>query len=439
MGRASGCSAATVRRKAGCLGPRVGGHPFGLGDEKGGTVVGLPDALTSLAGRISDVDAHEMLPAELWTEAFGEVAAPLAERFIAARSPDDPGYWSVPGCTGDTAAVDPATVFSLKGPTAPGAIDPRRRVDVLDAMGVHRQLMFPTSVAHCASFIRTYPEGAGQFDGLVTDRRGFARSLFAAFNDWAARRATGIDRVRPVFVLYGDTPAELLAVAEAAIGAGARAMVMLAGEPPGGRSPAHPDLDPLYAVLAGHDVALTVHIGSEGGFVASTAWRDAPAFQGYRVSGEFTGDPWSRATLHLAAQNMTMTMILGGVFDRHPELRFGVIELGAHWVGPLAELLDLWADNTSSMSRDGVRLGDLQRRPSDYLRSNVRVTPFVFEPVDVYLDRYDLADVLCFSTDYPHVEGGRDPLGRFGALLQRRGPDVVEKFFVTNGSFLLPD
>ena len=143
--------------------------------------------------------------------------------------------------------------------------------------------------------------------------------------------------------------------------------------------------------------------------------------------------------MHLAAQNMTMTMITGGVFDRHPRLRFGVIELGAHWVGPLAELLDLWADNSQGFSRDGIRASGLERKPSDYLRSNVRVTPFVFEPVDVYLDRYDLADVLCFSTDYPHVEGGRDPLGRFASLLERHGREVVEKFFVTNGQLLLPD
>ncbi len=399
----------------------------------------VPELLADCVDRINDVDSHEMLPAELWVDAFGEPAAVLAQRFIDGRDPADPGYWSIPGCTADVAPVAEATVWTAKGPTAPGAIDPKRRSAVLDAMGVRRQLMFPTSIGHCAAFIRTYPEGAGQFDGITTDRRGYAQRLFAAYNRWAATRAVGDDRVRPVFVLYGDTPAELLDVAEHAAASGARAVVMLSGEPPAGRSPAHPDHDPLYELLAAQDIALTVHLGSEGGFVATTTWREAPAFDGYRISGEFTGDPWTRSTMHLAAQNMTMTMITGGVFDRHPRLRFGVIELGAHWVGPLAELLDLWADNSQAISRDGIRASDLQRKPSDYLRSNVRVTPFVFEPVDTYLDRYDLDDVLCFSTDYPHVEGGCDPLGRFSSLLERHGRDVVEKFFVSNGAFLLPD
>lgn len=102
-------------------------------------------------------------------------------------------------------------------------------------------------------------------------------------------------------------------------------------------------------------------------------------------------------------------------------------------------MLDLWADHSGGLLCEHVHGSALAHRPSDYLRSNVRVTPFVFEPVDVYLDRYDLADVLCFSTDYPHVEGGRDPLGVFVAVRPRVGAATVEKFFVTNGEWLLPD
>jgi len=75
----------------------------------------------------------------------------------------------------------------------------------------------------------------------------------------------------------------------------------------------------------------------------------------------------------------------------------------------LAELLDLWADNSQGFSRDGIRASELQKKPSDHLLSNVRVTPFVFERVDVYLDRYDLADVLCFSTDYPPSRAAATP------------------------------
>ena len=101
-------------------------------------------------------------------------------------------------------------------------------------------------------------------------------------------------------------------------------------------------------------------------------------------------------------------------------------------------MLDLWADNTQSISRDAVRASDLQRKPSDYLRSSVRVTPFVFGPVGVYLDRYDIADALCFSTDYPHVEGGRNPLGRFEASLGDAPDTTRDRFYSSNLLRIMP-
>ena len=112
---------------------------------------------------------------------------------------------------------------------------------------------------------------------LADDRPALARSLFRAYNDWAAEHAAGDDRVRPVHLLHGDTPAQLLAAATGAVGRKARAVAVLSGEPLAGHSPADPALDPFYELLAEHDVALTVHLGSEGGFVATTRWREAPS------------------------------------------------------------------------------------------------------------------------------------------------------------------
>jgi predicted TIM-barrel fold metal-dependent hydrolase len=55
----------------------------------------------------------------------------------------------------------------------------------------------------------------------------------------------------------------------------------------------------------------------------------------------------------------------------------------------------------------------------------------------IWFAQYEgLEDVLCFGTDYPHVEGGNDIIERFGKRLSRLGRDVSEKFFVTNGAAL---
>jgi hypothetical protein len=77
-------------------------------------------------------------------------------------------------------------------------------------------------------------------------------------------------------------------------------------------------------------------------------------------------------------------------------------------------------------------------KPSEFIRRNVRVTAFDFEPVDDYIDRYGLEEVYCYASDFPHMEGGRDPMARFAGRLERFGPAMMEKFFVKNGEWLLP-
>jgi hypothetical protein len=72
------------------------------------------------------------------------------------------------------------------------------------------------------------------------------------------------------------------------------------------------------------------------------------------------------------------------------------------------------------------------------VQRNIRCTPFPTEPVDRYIDRYGLEGVYCFSTDFPHIEGGRDPVGKFLGSLGRLGDEVVEDFFVENAKLLFP-
>jgi predicted TIM-barrel fold metal-dependent hydrolase len=197
-------------------------------------------------------------------------------------------------------------------------------------------------------------------------------------------------------------------------------------------------------MLAEANVPLTLHIGGELFFFRTAKWASAKAFEGFKFNEETSMDPWRLSVLHYAPQNFVATMITGGVFDRHPNLRVGVVEYGAHWVGPMAEMLDLWHDNNNSIGlrqfADGSVSRKLPMRPSEYLARNVRVSPFDFEPVGKYIARHrNLEDVYCFASDYPHVEGGKSPLKDFSESLEPLGSEVLEKFFVTNGRLLLPE
>lgn len=395
----------------------------------------IPGSLEPFAGRIVDVDSHEMMPAQLWETEFGPATKTLADAFMQGP-PNDPGGLNYPGYARDDVPIDPATIWTIKGARAPGAADPARRVEVMDLTGVSRQLMFPSGVAIMGSFLFNFPPEYGFMPDLKVDRKAYGRALFEANNQWAIRAAKVSDRVRPVAALYGSTVEELMAMTRNLLDNGIRAVWLMSSVLPGGKSPAHTDLDPFWQMLTERDITATLHIGSEGGFLKTEAWADAPAFEGFKVNSEFNLSPWHLSVLHLPTQNFLATMITGGVFERHPTLRFGCIEVGAYWIGPLAQALDMWHDNNQQFGKNQVTR--LRMKPSDYIRRNVRVSAFDFEKVDEYIDLYHLEDVYCYGSDYPHIEGGKDPMGRFAARLERHGPEIMEKFFVKNGSYLLP-
>ena len=67
------------------------------------------------------------------------------------------------------------------------------------------------------------------------------------------------------------------------------------------------------------------------------------------------------------------------------------------------------------------------RRPSggkifdgiNLFRRNVRVSAFTFEPVRQYIEHFPwLADVFCFSSDYPHFAGGRNPIAKMAEMIR---------------------
>lgn len=391
----------------------------------------------ALDGRITDTDSHEMIPTHYWDECFGEVGVELGK--IMEHHPSANTLY-LPDITGDEAAIDFDSVWATKGPRAPSAIDMARRPAVLDQMGIKRQLVFPT-FALAAVIMACDPDAHLQFgyDPATIDRMDFARRAIDSHNRWAGRMAREVDtdRLRVVGVGYAETAAQLISQTEAMIDDGIRAIWIPGALPPGGLSPADKELDPFWKACADANVSVTLHIGTEFSFVRTHAWsRGVPEFVPANTSSiEFPIEPYRGATMHFTQENFLVAMILGGVFERFPTLRFGVIECAAHWVGPLAESIDIWGEEFARRLTK-----TLSMRPSEYLARNVRVNPYVFEPVDRYYDRYpELGSVYCYSSDFPHREGGLYSRQTFFEKMSRFADETLEKFFVTNGQLLMPD
>lgn len=121
-------------------------------------------------------------------------------------------------------------------------------------------------------------------------------------------------------------------------------------------------------------------------------------------------------------------MIFDGVFERFPDLRVGVIEQGAVWVPSWARQME---SAFEAFARHEERLQRLSLRPTEYVQRQMRFTPYPTEDVGWIIEQSG-ADICLFSSDYPHVEGGRRPIERFEASLGDAPEPVRQRFYCDN-------
>jgi predicted TIM-barrel fold metal-dependent hydrolase len=375
-------------------------------------------------GRLNDLDSHIQPSPQTYEIAAGEVGKYFTSMLhqMMETMPEEEAKKITALTAGESSDFTDETVWHLKGSIAPGAFSPDGRLKVLDHMGIERALIFADPGILAATFAK---------NDLGT-KTMYHWNHFVM--DYSKQDP---DRLRAVALLNTHDIDIATAEAERVLKAGGRAFVMASAVPPGNVSPAHEKMDRLWGLLQDANASALLHAGGEMGFLASESWGAGVEHLSFRPT-DITSESeqintYMFSSFHYSPQNFLSTIVLGGVFERFPGLRFGVIELGAGWLGPLAERLDqiayIYKDRMANV---------LSMKPSEYIRRNVRVTPYRFEPVADYIDRYGLADCYCFSSDFPHPEGGTGPIQEFVDHIERLGQDVAEKFFVTNSQWLLP-
>ena len=217
------------------------------------------------------------------------------------------------------------------------------------------------------------------------------------------------------------------AMANEAIEAGAAALLVASGCP-AGHSPSHLGLDPVWAAAEAADVPIVFHVGGTDDLINPDYFHNGlpipPDFHGGEEnfrSVDYMGIPGP------PAQSLA-TMIFDGVFDRFPTLRFGVIEQGAIWVPSWMRQME---SAFEAFARHEDRLQALSLRPSEYVHRQIRFTPYPTDDVGWIIAQAG-SEVCLFSSDYPHVEGGRRPLERFEASLGDASEEVRDRFYRDN-------
>ena len=84
-----------------------------------------------------------------------------------------------------------------------------------------------------------------------------------------------------------------------------------------------------------------------------------------------------------------------------------------------------------AFTRNEMRLQKLSAKPSEIVRRQVRVTPYPHEDAG-WIVKNTGDEVCLFSSDYPHVEGGRNPLKRFDETLLPCSEAATHAFYCDN-------
>jgi predicted TIM-barrel fold metal-dependent hydrolase len=109
-------------------------------------------------------------------------------------------------------------------------------------------------------------------------------------------------------------------------------------------------------------------------------------------------------------------------------MRFGAIELGAVWMPSWIHQME---SAFEAFARHEERLRALALRPTEYVQRQIRATPYPTDDVGWLTEQLG-PDICLFSSDYPHVEGGRKPFERFERSLGDASDAVRQRFYHDN-------
>ncbi len=294
-----------------------------------------------------------------------------------------------------------------------GAFERADRPRTLDYLGFASQLVFTTWAL-------------GNF-GL--DESGDMDLCYAAA-DAHNRMMTDFCSVDRRLLPTGYVPladrARVLPAAERAIELGCKGL-MIPSRCPKGHSPSHIDFDPLWALAQEAGLPILFHVGGEEKLNPDYFENGLPRVKDFH-GGEENFTSVSFMMIPHSVQLTLAAMIFDGVLDRFPKLKFGVIELGASWLPSWMRFMDAGA---AAFMKGEERLQKLSMKPSEFVRRQVRVTPYPHEDTG-WIIANSGEEVCLFSSDFPHVEGGRNPLKRFGESLVQAPQSAVDRFYCDN-------
>jgi predicted TIM-barrel fold metal-dependent hydrolase len=291
------------------------------------------------------------------------------------------------------------------------------RLALMNDQGIDKAIMFPAS-AHDIEF-----EFADNIPAMYANIR--------AFNRWILEEIGYAYEGRmflPPYIALADVD---LAVKELEIllETGAPVIQIKSGHahggpdnPFGGRSPADPVFDPVWARVNEAGVRVACHLGATDYQKYGADWSEDPE----TTFGAFDAFQWMTYWGDRPAMELTSGLILHNFFGRFPNIRVCLSEQGTVWLPYTLRKMD----HAFMMGRKG-KWGDLEDRPSRIFRRHFVVAPFPEENVRRVVDEIGV-DPVVFGSDFPHGEGLAWPKQYVEAQLGEFSEDEIRKIMKEN-------
>jgi uncharacterized protein len=193
--------------------------------------------------------------------------------------------------------------------------------------------------------------------------------------------------------------------------------------------PGTPDLtdkhwDRLWETCAGIDMPVNFHIGASD---SAIAWYGTSFWPGQPQDIQFA---IGSSMLFFGNARVMANILLSGILDRHPTIKFVSVESGVGWIPFLLETIEYQlAENAAGRKFDLT--------PSEYFERNMW-SSFWFERRNIAdTIRQVGADKVMFETDFPHPTClFPDPLGHAASGLAAMTPEVRRKVLSGNAAKL---
>jgi predicted TIM-barrel fold metal-dependent hydrolase len=278
----------------------------------------------------------------------------------------------------------------LDRPDATRNWDSAQRTSELEADGIVAEVIYPNTVPPFfpGGSLTALAPGADDYELRLAGLRAHNRWLAEFCAELPGRRA-GIGQI--LLNDVDDAVADVHWIADNGLAGG----VLLPGLPPGAPvEPLHaPVHDPVWAACAERGVIVNAHGGS-----ASPSYGDYPASLSI----------WLMETTWYSHRPL-WTMILSGVFDRHPNLRLALAEQGSGWIGGALETMDSHYSHIAMGAIGELKFAEpclLEQKPSDYWHQNCSVAASFLHRDDCQKrDRIGGSPKIMWGSDYPHLEG----------------------------------